>query len=122
MRLSANENFPAAAVMALRAAGHDVFWVRTDMGGAQDEQVLAHAVTEGRVLVTFDKDFGELAFRARLPATTGVILFRLSVRAPEQMADRVVAVLSSRDDWAGHFAVVSDDRIRIRPLPTPPTG
>jgi Domain of unknown function (DUF5615) len=63
MRLLANENFPRIAVEALRARGHDVAWVRTDSPGTSDEEVIHRAVAETRVLVTFDKDFGELTFR-----------------------------------------------------------
>jgi predicted nuclease of predicted toxin-antitoxin system len=46
--------------------------VRTDTPGVGDEQVLARAALEGRVLVTADKDFGELAFRRELPAESGI--------------------------------------------------
>ncbi|MFO0811460.1 MAG: DUF5615 family PIN-like protein [Gemmataceae bacterium] len=120
MKLSANENFPGGAVNALRAAGHDVFWVRIAMAGATDEQVLAHAVAEGRVLLTFDKDFGDLAFHAGLPATCGVILFRIPTDAPAAMIARVAAVVQSRPDWSGVFAVVDEWRIRVRSLPPPP--
>lgn len=119
MRISANENFPGAAVHALRLAGHDVFWVRTDMGGASDEQVLAHAVAECRLLLTFDKDFGELAFRVGLPATCGIILFRIPTDSPEAVAAQVVTAVQSRSDWSALFAVVEQDRIRLRPLPAP---
>ena len=117
MRFSANENFPGAAVAALRQAGHDVFWVRTEMGGATDEEVLSHAVAEVRVLLTFDKDFGDLVFQTGLPATSGIILFRIPTRSPDVAAERVVNVVNSRDDWVGNFTVVTSDRIRIRPLP-----
>ena len=61
MRFLANENFPGAAVDTLRAAGQEVAWVRTDAPGSTDEQVLARAAQEGWILLTFDKDFGELA-------------------------------------------------------------
>jgi predicted nuclease of predicted toxin-antitoxin system len=61
MRFLANENFPGAAVTALQAAGHEVVWVRTAAPGASDPDVLAWAAREQRVLLTFDKDFGELA-------------------------------------------------------------
>ena len=61
MRLLANENVPKSAVDALRSHGHDVAWVRTDRPGATDVDVLSKAVLETRVLLTFDKDFGELA-------------------------------------------------------------
>ena len=61
MRFLANENFPGAAVTALEAAGHDVVWVRTATPGAADPDVPAWATREERILLTFDKDFGELA-------------------------------------------------------------
>jgi predicted nuclease of predicted toxin-antitoxin system len=119
MRILANENFPADAIAALRQRGHDVAWIRTDSPGSSDWQVLARAQTQDRVLITFDKDFGELAFRANLPASSGVILFRISVPSSAHVARVAVAALESRTDWAGHFAVVEDARIRMTPLPPP---
>jgi predicted nuclease of predicted toxin-antitoxin system len=62
MRILADENFPGGAGAALRERGHDVTWVQSDAPGISDAEVLAHAQAEGRILVTFDKDFGELAF------------------------------------------------------------
>ena len=117
MRWLANENFPGDAVELLRAHGHDVAWIRVDSPGLPDPQVLARAVTEQRVLLTFDKDFGELAFRSRLPAACGVILFRFTHRGREQDIGKVVRTLTSRDDWAGAFWTVTDRGIRRRDLP-----
>lgn len=117
MRLLANENFPAEAVAALRQRGHDVAWVRDDAPGSSDRQVLARAQAEGRILLTFDKDFGELAFYAGLPAACGVILLRIAAPSAAYVARVVAAALESRSDWAGHFSVVEDDRIRMTPLP-----
>jgi predicted nuclease of predicted toxin-antitoxin system len=117
VRLLADENFPRPAVEALRARGHDVAWVRTDMPGADDDQVLARATAEGRLLVTLDKDFGELAFRAGLPAHCGIILFRVRQKSPSHVARVAARVLDSGADWAGHFAVATEDRVRLRPLP-----
>ena len=116
MRLLANENFPLAAVVALRAKGHDVLWIRTDAPGSMDDAILARATAEQRILITFDKDFGELAFRSKLPATCGIILFRISLRTPDSVAGVTTTAVESRADWAGHFAVVEDGRIRLRPL------
>jgi len=120
VNLLANENFPLAAVNALRAAGYDVLWARTEMAGSSDEEVLARARLESRVMVTFDKDFGELAYRSGKPAACGVILFRLVPSSPTYVAERTVAVLQSRDDWQGHFAVADEARIRLRPIPKLP--
>ena len=117
MRFLANENFPGPVVQALRERGDDVAWVADDMRAARDEEVLARAQAEGRIVVTFDKDFGELAFKAGLPASCGVVLFRLTGSGPNQDNARALAALTSRQDWGGHFAVVQDDRIRIRLLP-----
>jgi len=117
MRLLANENFPLDAVEALRANGHDVAWIREDGRGSRDEQVLARAQQERRVLVTFDKDFGELAFRSRLPASSGVILFRISTPSSKDVARIAVQALASREDWGGHFSVIEDRRIRMTRLP-----
>ena len=117
MRLLANENFPGIAVEALRARGHDVAWVRTEIPGASDEEVIHRAVAENRVLVTFDKDFGELAFRLGVPASCRIVLFRISPASPGHVAHTAVAVLEGRTDWAGHFAVVEETRLRMIPLP-----
>lgn len=117
MRLLANENFPLDAVEALRANGHDAAWIREDARGSSDEQVLVRAQQERRILVTFDKDFGELAFRSKLPATGGVILFCITASSSRRIAQAAVQALASRTDWAGHFSVIEDQRIRMTPLP-----
>jgi predicted nuclease of predicted toxin-antitoxin system len=117
MRLLANENFPGIAVEALRARGHDVAWVRTDIPGASDQDVIHRAVAENRVLMTFDKDFGELAFRVGVPTSCGIVLFRISPASPGHVAHTAVAVLEGRTDWAGHLAAVEETRLRMIPLP-----
>jgi predicted nuclease of predicted toxin-antitoxin system len=116
MRILANENFPGPVVRALRELGHDVLWIKEIMRGASDVEVLSRAQAERRILATFDRDFGELAFRFGLPAECGIIFFRLRGTSPETDNSRAIAALTSRTDWAGHFAVVQDDRIRLRRL------
>lgn len=112
-----NENIPAAVVSALRGQGHDVTWIRTTAPGLSDVEVLEIAQKENRILITFDKDFGELAFRLGLPAQCGVVLFRISMPSSRYIARMVIIALESRNDWIGHFTVIEDDRIRMRPLP-----
>jgi predicted nuclease of predicted toxin-antitoxin system len=116
MRFLANENIPGGAVSALAAAGHDIVWVRAAAPGTKDEDILAWAVREGRVLLTFDQDFGELAWRAELPATCGIVLFRIPMPAAAEVGAALVARLGERTDWAGHFSVIQPGRIRMRPL------
>ena len=117
MRLLANENFPLDAVEALREYGHDVSWIREDARGSNDGQILARAQQENRILVTFDKDFGELAFHSKLSSTSGVILFRISPTSSQHIAHLAVQAIASRTDWTGHFSVVEDQRIRMTALP-----
>src|SRR5215831_19380646 len=112
MRFLANENFPAAAVTALNSVGHDVVWVRTAAAGMSDPHVLAWAARESRILLTFDKDFGELARASRLPATCGVVLFRIPMPKPGDVGQRLADLITARDDWAGHFSFVEADRVR----------
>ena len=121
MNLILNENMPTSVVRVLRDHGHDVLAVKESMRGDNDSSILARAQSESRTVVTQDKDFGELAFRRGMPAQCGVILFRLSGYHPDTDNRRMLEVIESRADWAGQFAVATDDRVRMRPLP-PVTG
>ena len=116
MRFLANENVPLSVVEALKKTGHDVVWGRTDMPGTSDRDVLRRAQVENRIVLTFDRDFGELAFRQRLAASSGGILLRVLRADPAQLAEMVAETLSARTDWAGHFSVIEQDRIRMVPL------
>jgi predicted nuclease of predicted toxin-antitoxin system len=116
MRFLANENFPGAAVKALVADGHDVVWVRIAAPGTTDPDVLAWAVREERILLTFDKDFGELARGSELPRTCGVVLLRLPMPRPDDVGQRLADLITARDDWAGSFSVIEPGRVRMRPL------
>ncbi len=117
MRILANENVPGEIVQALRDRDHDVSWIRIDAPGSVDTEVLSRAQTEDRLLLTFDKDFGELAFRWGLQVSSGIILIRLSAPSPTQLQQSVISALESRDDWAGMFSVIETSRIRTTPLP-----
>ena len=93
---------------------------KTDTPGSKDPDILQRAVTENRVLLTFDKDSGELAFQFGLPASCGIVLFRLQASSSAALAVIVVAAIQSRTDWAGNFSVIDPGCIRIRALPAQP--
>jgi len=116
MRFLANENFPGTAVSALVAAGHDVVWIRTAAPGVSDSDVLAWAIRDERILLTFDKDFGELARGAAMPPVCGVILLPIPMPKPGNIGQRLANIITGRDDWAGYFSVIEPGRIRMRPL------
>jgi len=117
VKFLANENVPAEAVDAARKAGHDVAWVSEVVPGAADEAVLSFALSEGRVLVTFDKDFGKLAFGSGRKASCGIILLRPRLRSPSHLSQFLINVLSQQIDWSGRFSVAQEDRLRVVPLP-----
>jgi predicted nuclease of predicted toxin-antitoxin system len=119
MRFLADENFPGTAVSALSAAGHDVSWISLVAPGSSDREVLSVAAREGRILLTFDKDLGELARASTFPATCGVILFRVPQPGPRDAGHLLADIIQARDDWAGYFSVIEPDRIRMRPLSAP---
>lgn len=121
MRFLVNENVTGTVIRGLRERGHDVLSVKEAMRSADDEIVLARGQTEERIIVTHDKDFGELAFRSHLPASCGIVLLRLAGTNAETDNQRALESLESRNDWAGHFSVITDDRIRMRPLPAAPS-
>jgi predicted nuclease of predicted toxin-antitoxin system len=84
--------------------------------GANDEIVLTLAQQDDRVLITFDKDFGELVFRRGLAGSRGVILLRPRLRSPEIVSAFIVSVLSQPIDWTGHFTVAREGSLRVIPL------
>jgi predicted nuclease of predicted toxin-antitoxin system len=115
MKLCANENVPGDCVAALRQSGHDVLWIRETARGSPDNAVLAIAQSQA-LLITFDKDFGELVYRHGAAASDGVVLFRLRKPSPDFVAKRVKQILESRTDWTGHFSVVDEHSVRMRRL------
>lgn len=121
-RFYANENVPAILVRRMRLAGIDTRWASEDSPSEPDEVVLATAVREQRVLLTFDLDFGQLAFQAGLPASCGIVLLRIPQLSAESAAIFALSVLQSRSDWQGQFSVVEPGRVRMKPLPQPPVA
>jgi predicted nuclease of predicted toxin-antitoxin system len=113
----ANENVPGEVVLAARQAGYDLGWICELSPGADDDAVLALSLAENRVLVTFDKDFGEMAFRRGKSATCGIILLRPRLREPEYLARFTVAVLAQQVDWQCYFCVAQEGKLRVVTLP-----
>lgn len=114
MRFIVDESTGAAVVEKLRNLGHDVVAVAEEMPQANDSDILKRAANEGRVVLTNDKDFGDLAFRSG-QVHQGIVLFRLR---DETAAHRVfmLQLLLERhsNHLENHFVVVTENGIRIR--------
>jgi len=116
MQILADENIPKSTVQTLRASGHDVLWIREAVPGITDPEVMQIAIDEQRIIVTYDKDFGELAVTVNSQNPPVIILLRISKPSPTLAAAAVDRVLNSREDWLGHLTVIDDTHIRMRPL------
>jgi predicted nuclease of predicted toxin-antitoxin system len=120
MRLLADENFPLPTIAALRRAGHDVTWVRTDCPGAEDAALLDRAEADGRVLLTLDKDFWQIAIQRRKPLErSGAIVFRVHPAIPENVTPLVLRTMGREQEWGGHASVVTEDRVLMVRLSGP---
>ena|SRR5216683_5067308 len=115
MRFLANENFPLASVRRLREEGHDVFAIAESMPASKDEKVLSLAVQEGRILLTFDRDYGKLIYRRGLAAPVGIVYFRCVPTTPSQPAE-VVLDLAQVVNFENRYTVVEPHQIRQRLL------
>jgi len=113
MRFLTDESCDFAVVRALRAAGYEVTAAAELVGGAPDTVVAGLAVGEARVLLTEDKDFGQLVH-----ATSGVVRIRFPAGARRTVGVAVVAVATTFEDrLSGQFAVVEPGRVRLgRPM------
>ena len=79
---------------------------------------MQHAVEQGRALLTFDRDFGALAFLGKAACPDGVVLLRFRPADPTEAGELIAHLLQSGEiDIAGQFTVFDRDRIRQRPLP-----
>jgi predicted nuclease of predicted toxin-antitoxin system len=112
----ANENFPAVIVRILRDQGDDVLYAAETLISASDQIVLQTAATEDRVLLTFDRDFGELTFRHRKLQAPWIVLFRLGSLSPDALLAFLKAFFSSQPTLRGFFTVASPGHFRQVPL------
>ncbi len=119
MILLADENVDAPIVAALRAAGHRVDYVRELDPGIDDHTVLDFANAGNALLLTSDKDFGELVFRCRL-VHSGVVLFRLAGLSMKRKSRIIADALAAHGhEMLGAFSLITAGNIRIRtPLST----
>ena len=116
MNLLADESVDRQIVDRLRREGHNVLYVAEMEPGIPDDTVLDLANHEADVLLTADKDFGELVFRQGRVAS-GVLLVRLAGLSPDRKAGIVATAVNQHStELPGAFAVVAPGSFRIRRL------
>jgi predicted nuclease of predicted toxin-antitoxin system len=116
VRLVADENCDFSVVVDLRLAGYDVVSITERMPGADDETVIEFARSERRLLITEDKDFGQLVFAAA-KQNSGVILIRYPASTRSALTAALLKLLSDNgENLYSRFAVIEPGRVRVAQL------
>jgi predicted nuclease of predicted toxin-antitoxin system len=113
----ANENIPLDSVHLLRRAGHHVLSISEKHAGMKDVDVLKRAVKDKSIILTFDRDYGELIFKYPKLIPVGLVYFRFDPTTPEEPASILLKILKQKNiHLLKQFTIIEDDRIRQRTL------
>jgi predicted nuclease of predicted toxin-antitoxin system len=113
----ANENFPMPSVKLLRKSGFEVISIQEDLGGISDDVVLEKAVKENLVILTFDRDYGELIFKYKKAVPPAVVYFRMKGETPLDAASILLEIIKNPDiQIENSFTVIEQNAIRQRKL------
>ncbi len=117
MKFLADENFPGPIVEVLIGQSHDVVWAREACPSSKDSALLDRAETEGRIILTLDRDFWHLALqRTDALRQSGVVLFRVHPATPQNLRPLVDSMLEARHDWTQHVSVITPEGIEMFPV------
>ena len=116
MKFLADECCDTGLVASLRKDGHDVQYVTEKKAGSIDDEILSDAYKEERVLITEDKDFGELVYRFK-KSTHGIVLLRVDVHERNIKWSRLKRLIDDHGArLKGNFTIVDTHKFRFRPL------
>jgi predicted nuclease of predicted toxin-antitoxin system len=114
MNLLADESVERQIVERLRREGHEVLYVAEMEPGITDDAVLERANETAALLLTVDKDFGELVFREGRLSSGGVLLIRLAGLSAETKAQVVSdAFREYASEFPDCFSVISPGKVRL---------
>jgi predicted nuclease of predicted toxin-antitoxin system len=116
VRWLADECVGSPTIVSIRSLGHDILYVAEMAAGLSDPAVLALAARENRILLTEDKDFGDLIFR-RKQAVPGLVLMRIASEDPALKIIRLAAAIEHYGDALyDRYLVIEEGRFRSRQL------
>jgi predicted nuclease of predicted toxin-antitoxin system len=117
MRFLANENVPRDTIHVLRAAGWEVAAIAEERPSISDVEVLAKARAENRIVITFDRDYGELLYARGHAPPPGVIYLRAIPASPSEAAEWLLAMSRQELCFEGFFTIFSSwNHVRQRQL------
>jgi predicted nuclease of predicted toxin-antitoxin system len=115
MLFLANENFPFPSVKFLREGGYDVKSIAQEFQGISDPEVIRIAQQESRIILTFDKDYGELLFKNTTTKPPAVVFFRFKGLEPVYAGSLLRSVLENQNLALDNcFTVIDENNIRQR--------
>ncbi len=113
MKFLADENFPLASINLLLRNNIDVRQTALLFSGKPDTFILQEATEQNEIILTFDKDFGELIFKKLLFGVQAVVLFRLTDFLPETPGNIILDILmTSQPTLTGYLTVIDENKIR----------
>jgi len=116
LSLLADENIDQRLVSSLRLAGIFVYSVAESSPGISDEEVMRLSENLSAMILTDDKDFGEIVFRKQR-SCRGIVLLRLTGVDYSRKADHVIKVIDRYgSEMIGKFVVITAERVRMRKL------
>jgi predicted nuclease of predicted toxin-antitoxin system len=117
IKFLANENFPYPSIKLLRAKGFEAISIGEDFSGISDKQVLEMAVEKKLVILTFDRDYGELIFKYMKETPPAVVYFRTKGNNPIAAGQTLIDLLQRKDfELIDYFTVIEETGIRQRKL------
>ncbi len=115
MQFLANENFPIPSVRALREFGIEVTSITETTPGISDKEVIQIAQKENLIILTFDKDYGELIFRHSVDNPPAVVFFRFKGTTPAFAGDLLRELIKeNKIQLENTFTVIEENNIRQR--------
>ena len=116
LKFVADVNLELSVIEEIRSMGYEVIWITELNPGMSDDELLAFAEEGKYILLTNDKDFGELVFRQK-KLTAGVVLLRIKGQDTRVKKERMRRLLEQFEDkLKGKFVVVTDNKVRFTDL------
>lgn len=115
IKLLANENFPLASVEIIRLAGFDIKAIGVDFSGIFDHEVIDLAIKERRLILTFDRDYGELIFKKGYCPEAGVVYLRWNSYRPDEPGKYLLELFDGgKIRFDGMLTVIGERSVRQR--------
>jgi hypothetical protein len=112
----ADESVNKNLIIALREAGHSLLSIAEESAGLSDEKIVIKSLIPPRIIISEDKDFGELVYHPKV-SVIGVILLRYSLQNFHIIKERLLTFFTEYiDNLKGKFVVITFNKTRIRTL------